>query len=93
MYFKLKKKHISNGLFTNSLAVYGIMWEENLHKLQFKSYLYMPETSIPIKIKLTGIQSLISFQFNFSTETAPKNPNTATTRVLIKFCNEKQPKE
>lgn len=53
----------------------------------------MPETSIPIKIKLTGIQSLISFQFNFSTETAPKNPNTATTRVLIKFCNEKQPKE
>lgn len=53
----------------------------------------MPETSIPIKIKLTGIQSLISFQFNFSTETAPKNPNTATTRVLIKFCNEEQPKE
>ena len=49
-------------------------------------YLYMPDTSMPTKITLTGIQTLISFELSFSTETDPDKPNRITTRELIRFC-------
>lgn len=52
---------------------------------QFTTHLYMPDTSMPTKITLTGIQTLISFQLSFSTETAPDKPRRVTTTVLIKF--------
>jgi hypothetical protein len=55
-------------------------------KLQFIAYLYMLDISIPMNIKLTGIQTRISFQLSFSTETARQRPNTTTTRELIRFC-------
>ena len=48
------------------------------------THLYMADTSIPMKIKLTAIHSLISFQLSFS-------PLTMTTE-LIKFCR-KLPEE
>lgn len=53
---------------------------------QFMVYLYMPDTSMPTKITLTGIQTLINFELSFSIETDPDNPNTITTRELIRFC-------
>ena len=64
--------------------------------MQFIAYLYMPDRSIPMNIKLTGIQTLISFQLSFSTETARQRPNATTTRELMRFClklNEKKKKE
>lgn len=53
--------------------------------IKFK-YLYMPETSIPTKITLTGNQTRTSFQLNFSTEMIPHILNAATIAELIKFC-------
>lgn len=50
----------------------------------------MPDTSMPMKIMLTGIQTLISFQLSLSTETAPQRANRPTTRELIKFCKIKE---
>lgn len=54
-----------------------------------KAYLYIPETSMPTKITLTGIHTLINFQLNFSTETTPDKSSTATTKQLIKFWNKR----
>ena len=45
----------------------------------------MHDTRISMKIMLTGIQTLISFQFSLSTETAPQRANKTTTTELIKF--------
>ena len=45
----------------------------------------MHDTSISMNIILTGIQTLISFQFRFSTETALQRVNKTTTTELIKF--------
>jgi hypothetical protein len=64
--------------------------------VQFIAYLYMPDRSIPMNIKLTGIQTLISFQLSFSTETTRQRPNATTTRELMRFClklNEKKKKK
>lgn len=47
----------------------------------------MPDTSIPTKMILTGIHTLINFQLNFSTETTPNTPSPATIKEEIKFCN------
>ena len=45
----------------------------------------MHDTSISMKIMLTGIQTLISLKFSISTETAPQRANKTTTTELIKF--------
>lgn len=48
----------------------------------------MPDTSMPMKIMLTGIQTLTSFQLSFSTVTTPEKPKRTTITELIKFCKE-----
>lgn len=53
-------------------------------------YLYMPDTSMPTKIMLTGIQTRMRFQLSFSTEINPHILKATTMIVLIKFCNKKK---
>lgn len=48
----------------------------------------MPDTSMPMKIMLTGIQTLTNFQLSFSTVTTPEKPKRTTITELIKFCKE-----
>lgn len=91
MYFKLKRKMCTRKYQSNMNVRQNINQTVGDHnwstkKFQFIAYLYMPDISIPMNIKLTGIQTLISFQLSFSTETARQRPNTTTTRELIRFC-------
>lgn len=54
--------------------------------MKFTTYLNIPDTSMPTKITLTGIQMRINFKLSFSTETMPDKPKRITTRELIRFC-------
>lgn len=80
MYFKLKRKCAQENI--NQTVVHNTRTKKG----QFIAYLYIPDRSIPMNIKLTGIQTLISFQLSFSRETARQRPSITTTRELIRFC-------